>query len=292
MNDIRQDTPAAPISNLTSRNRSTIVVIAFSTMLIAATQLIQTFVFWIVNLGDAAVIIHLTPWRALWLQTVTPIALLGLLVASFGLAWRKQWGRPLFVWTAVVWMLMVTLLSYWIMAVVNLPVYLLAIWLLYRKSSAGLHDGSCPTPRLNVRHIASVTCMALACTLHLWAWLAAMSSTSWVWRLIPHGHPWHLLVPSAMLLIAGTLLAFRSNRRQSAGIALIVSCVAMGSVLLASSVTSTFLSRYMPAPRPHGFIPYGFMAKYLTLLGGVAFWLLCPSFRTRLNGSKKFALTE
>lgn len=157
MPENQQSTPTATISVPSVRNRSTIVVIASGTILVAVTQLIQTFVFWIVNRHQAAVIIHLTPWLALILQAATPIALLGLLAASIGLIWQKQWGRPLFVWTTVVWMLVVALLSYWIMTVVNSPVYLLAIWLLYKKNNAGFTYASGTRTRLSLRRISSVS---------------------------------------------------------------------------------------------------------------------------------------
>jgi hypothetical protein len=241
---------------------------------VALTQLIQTFVFWIVNRHGAAVVVHLTPWLALVLQTVTPIALSSLLAAGIGLLLRKPWGRPLFACTAVLWMLAVACLTYWIVAVVNLPVYLLAMWLLYKKGNAAVTEVFQMGARFSVRGIASVACLALSCALHLWAWLAAISPTSWVWRIIRHGHPWHLLVPGAMLLIAGVALAYRSTRLSNAGIALMVFCAAMGDLLVASAPLSTSLYRYLPEPRAYAYLPYAFMIKYLVLLASVAVALL------------------
>ncbi|MBN3756571.1 hypothetical protein G3N95_26795 [Paraburkholderia sp. Tr-20389] len=262
------------------RKHATITIIAFSTMLVSVTQLIQTFVFWIVNRHQALEVIHLTPWLSLILQVVTPIALIGLLAAGIGLVRRKRWGRPLFAWTAIAWMLVVALLSYWIMTVVNLPVFLLAIWLLHKKKSADSTNASETHAPWSVRHVTSITCLVLSCTLHLWAWLAAISPSSWVWTIIPHGHPWHLLLPSAILLIAGAMLAAKSSRIWSAGVVLMVFCVAMGDLLVSSMPLSTSLFRYLPEPKGYGFLPYDFMIKYLLVVGGIALSMLHFSRRT------------
>lgn len=84
-----------------------------------------------------------------------------------------------------------------------------------------------------------------------------------------------------MLLIAGVALAYRSTRLWNAGIALMVFCAAMGNLLVASTPVSTSLYNYLPEPRAYAYLPYGFMIKYLVLLGSVAVTLLKFSHRGR-----------
>lgn len=82
------------------------------------------------------------------------------------------------------------------------------------------------------------------------------------------------------------MLASRSTRLWSAGIALMVFCVAMGDLLVASTPVSTSLIRYLPEPKGYGSLPFDFMIKYLVLLGGVALSLFYFSRRGCRNGSR------
>lgn len=274
MQHSRGSLPDVDVSVSAYRNGSTVVVIACSTILMALTQLIQTFYFWISHLQDAETIVRLTPPLGLALQSVTPVALLGLSFASTGLLRGKPWGRPLFTWAAVIWLLATALLSFWIATIVNLPVYLLAIWLLNKRRHTSVLSPPVSSSRLSLRSSIPVLLLALSSTLHLWAWLAAISPASWVWALIPDGHPWHLLLPSAMLFIAGVWLSSKASKLRNAGVSLMVFCVAMGAMLVASTVTSTELRRFMPDPKPYGELPYGPMLMYIAFVASIALSLL------------------
>ncbi len=238
-------------SAIPARRYTTIRVIAYSGILLNFTWLLQFVDLAVRYQQNWQAIVQIMPWRGWALQAVSLVYAITRLAGSIAIARGAAWGRTLIVWASVVWSVALVMLSYWLPALVALPLNVVCIALLYSRSNRGFFAPPRSVRNYSHRERAGFVVLAASCTLHYWSILVAASPVSWIRYLIQHGRPMDLLEAAVFLLVLGTALASKHTRAWQAGMALITFAATMGIQLFSSIPTGTRLNQYMPDPKAY-----------------------------------------
>lgn len=267
------------------RRYTTIKVIAYCGILQSIYSLVQFAYTCELYRQNWQVVVHLHwPWQTWALYGISGVGAIFGLVAHVALAFRRAWGRTLLVWVTAICIALSAVLPSRLMLLFYLPQVLVSFALLYnRLSSDFLHSRA--RPKLpGYRSAACFACFAVSCALHFWAMSTVTIRAGLLVYLLPQLRPLDLLVPAAVLLVAGIALSTRGKRAWNCGMTLMVFSVAMCGTLVTCLSIGTSLVRYMPAPFQRVSIPWNTMTMYTGVAIGVAYLLLQSGRPPRRNG--------